>query len=280
MAVDANKPPETAQIAAITPELERFRDESLARSEAVRKKFQHDRGIAFGPHPRQVLDVYYPSRTAGLSPVFVFLHGGGFRGGSPAGVSYMAAALLEQGVTFVASSYRLVPEVKFPDMAEDAALALRWVYQNIRGHGGNEDRVVLSGHSAGASLAALAGFRPGWTHQMGVPEDMVKGLVLISGGYVNRRAGDDVNTASPYFVSNLTESIERTPERTIVVTAQNDLPFCQPDAEALVAALRARGASHEFISAVPDTDHYFVGHKLAEADGAIFGAVRTMLNLK
>src|SRR5262249_33772926 len=137
--------PETAQIAAITPELERFRNESLAMSDQVRKNFLHEQGISFGPNPRQVLDVYYPKQVSGMAPVFVFLHGGGFRGGSPTGVAYMGEALLNHGAMFVASSYRLMSEVKFPDMVEDVELGLQWVLKNIHGHGGDEDRIYLAG---------------------------------------------------------------------------------------------------------------------------------------
>ncbi len=279
MAIDSTKAPETAQIAQLTPELEKFRAETLARSDDVRSRFRHERGISFGPNPRQILDIYYPSQVSGLAPVFVFLHGGGFRGGSPAGVSYMGDALLQHGAVFIAMSYRLLPEVKFPDMAEDVELGLQWVSKHVRGHGGNNDNVYLSGHSAGASLAALIGLRTGWLKDRNLPEDFIKGLVLISGGYVNRRAGDDLNTASKHYVPNLTAAIDRAPH-TIVVTAENDLPFCQPDAEELVKAFKARGDSYEFISGVPGMDHYFVGHKLAEPDGSIFAATKKLLKLK
>lgn len=280
MAIDATRQTETAQIPQATPELERFRNESLNRSDEVRKKFLHEQGIQFGSHPRQILDVYYPKQSTGLAPVFVFLHGGGFRGGAPAGVAYMGEALLNHGAMFVAMSYRLMPEVKFPDMAEDVELGLEWVRNNIQAHGGDADRVFLSGHSAGATLAGLIGLRAGWLKDRGLPEDCIQGLVLISGGYINRRAGDEVNTASKHFVPDLTQAIDRAPAHTIVATAQNDLPQCQPSADALVAALKARGASYEFVNAVPGMDHFFVGHELANEDGRIFAATKAMLGLR
>ncbi|MBV8087057.1 MAG: alpha/beta hydrolase [Chloroflexi bacterium] len=264
---------------AIAPEQLRYREETTARSEAVRKEYTHELGIKFGAHERQTLDLYYPKRVTGPAPVFVFLHGGGFRGGSPTTVAYMGEALLKHGAMFIAMTYRLMPEVKYPDMGDDVELGLEWVLKNIHGCGGNEDKVYLSGHSAGATLAALLGLRAGWLKDRGLPDDLVKGLVLISGGYINRREGDDVNTASKHFVGDLSRSFERAPAHTILATAENDLPQCQPSAEALEAALKAKGASVEFLSKLRGYDHFFVGHELANEDGAIFAAAKRMLNL-
>jgi arylformamidase len=264
---------------AIAPEQLRYREETTARSEAVRKEYTHELGIKFGAHERQMLDLYYPKRVTGPAPVFVFLHGGGFRGGSPTTVAYMGEALLKHGAMFLAMTYRLVPDVKYPDMGEDVELGLEWVLKNIRGYGGNEDKVYLSGHSAGATLAGLIGLRTAWLKDRGLPEDLVKGLVLISGGYINRREGDDVNKASRHFVADLSQGFERSPEHTILATAENDLPQCQPSAEALEAALKAKGASVELLSKLPGHDHFFVGHELANEDGAIFAASQRMMSL-
>jgi arylformamidase len=264
---------------AIAPEQLRYREETAARSDAVRKQYLHEQGISFGPHERHTLDLYYPKRVTGPAPVFVFLHGGGFRGGSPTNVAYMGEALLNHGAMFVAMTYRLMPEVKYPDMGEDVELGLKWVFDNIHGCGGNEDQIYLSGHSAGATLAALLGLRTGWIKDRGMPQDLMKGLVLISGGYINRREGDDVNRDSKHFVTDLSQSFDRAPAHTILATAENDLPQCQPSAEALDAALKARGASVEFLSLLPGHDHFFVGHELANEDGAIFQATKRMMRL-
>jgi acetyl esterase/lipase len=156
---------------------------------------------------------------------------------------------------------------------------LDWVYRNISSRGGNPDRIYLAGHSAGATAAGLVAFRTDWLAEQGLPEDLVQGVVLISGGYINRREGEEVNKASKYFVPDLSQAIAHLPPHSIIVTAEHDLPQCQPGAEALVVALKRKGASHEFISRVPGRDHFFVGHELADG-GSIFAATREMMSLR
>lgn len=263
----------------VPPEIQRYLDEAQERSDRVRAAYRNER-VAFGAHPRQVMDVYDAEPSTARAPVFVFVHGGGFLTGSPENFAYVGEPVLRRGAVFVSTSYRLLPETKVPDAVEDLALALRWIYENIAEHGGDPDAIYVSGHSAGAMLAAYVGLRSGWQSEHGVPDDIVKGLVLVSGVYTNHHAGDQLNAESPYFVENLCEAIECTPPHTIVATAERDLPACQPEAEALIAALRARGASCEFVDALSDRDHFFVGHELADDDGRIFAPTRVMLGLE
>jgi acetyl esterase/lipase len=211
--------------------------------------------------------------------VFVFVHGGGLRSLSSGEAAYIGEALLHHGAVFVAAGYRLMPEVEYPDMVEDLALGLRWVFENIERRGGSPDQIVLGGHSAGATLAALLGLRTGWLRENHLPESLVKGLVLISGSSVDRRPDTEVNHASPYYVPDIGEAIERAPDHTIVVTAEDDLDGCQPDAEALVLALARHAASYEFLDALSGTDHFFIGHELADPDGRVLAATTRMMGL-
>jgi len=75
------------------------------------------------------------------------------------------------------------------------------------------------------SLAALLGLRTAWLKDRGLPEDLVKGLVLISGGYINRREGDDVNKASKHFTADLSQSVDHPPEHTILATNSSTIPI-------------------------------------------------------
>lgn len=114
---------------------------------------------AYGSHPEQTLRLFVPAGE-GPFPVLVYIHGGGFVGGSLAVVEEPARALANDlGAIVAAVTYRRAPESRFPAAADDAFTALQWVAGNIAGHGGDPARVAIGGDSAGGNLAAAAAQR-------------------------------------------------------------------------------------------------------------------------
>jgi acetyl esterase len=115
------------------------------------------RSLPYGPHARQVLDVFRPPGAAGAD-VVVFVHGGAFVRGSrstPEGVyDNVLRWFARQGFVGVNVEYRLAPEAPYPEGARDVAAALDWVQGRIGEFGGDPRRVLLIGHSAGGTHAA------------------------------------------------------------------------------------------------------------------------------
>jgi acetyl esterase/lipase len=120
---------------------------------------------AFASGPRRKLDLYAPKRRSADArlPVIVFFYGGSWSSGDKKGYGFAGRALAAQGFLVAIPDYRLVPEVRFPGFIEDGAAAVRWVRANAARFGGDPDRIVLAGHSAGAYNAAMLSFDPaGW----------------------------------------------------------------------------------------------------------------------
>lgn len=121
-------------------------------------------GIAYGPSPRQRLDVYRgagiegrPGARAGSRPVVIFFYGGSWKAGDRSLYQFVGAALAARGITTVIPDYRLFPEVKFPGFVEDAALAYRWTADILAKEC---SPIIVAGHSAGAHIAALLALDP------------------------------------------------------------------------------------------------------------------------
>jgi acetyl esterase/lipase len=139
------------------------------------------RDQAYGPHPRQQLDVFAPDGIAEPRPVVIFVHGGGFVGGErrqPGSPFYdnVGVWAARNGFVGVNMSYRLAPEFKFPAGPDDIAAAVAWVRENIASHGGDPNAIVLLGQSAGASHVAAYGARDR-------RDESVRAIVLMSGVY-------------------------------------------------------------------------------------------------
>ncbi|MGY4709270.1 carboxylesterase/lipase family protein [Mycolicibacterium sp. CBM1] len=102
------------------------------------------------------------SKTAGLKPVMVWVHGGAYIFGSGSQPLYDGTVLADESdVVVVTINYRL-GALGFLDFSaagfdtnvalRDVLAALRWVRENIAGFGGDPDRVTLFGESAGAGI--------------------------------------------------------------------------------------------------------------------------------
>ena len=131
----------------------------LATLNALAAVNSHRTGVAvaYGPLPRQQLDVYTPSTAAppGGHPVVVFFYGGSWNRGERADYRFVGEALAARGVLTLVADYRLYPEVRYPDFLADSALALAYGLREAARLGGNPQRLFVMGHSAGAYNAAM-----------------------------------------------------------------------------------------------------------------------------
>lgn len=139
--------------------------------------------IAYGPEPRQRLDVYPGAGGAEAKPVMVFIYGGSWASGRRQDYAWVGRALAAQGFLTVIPDYRLVPEVVFPAFVDDGAAALRWVRDNAARFGGDPDRIVLIGHSAGAYNALMLALDRQFIDKAGVPQQVIRGAIGIAGPY-------------------------------------------------------------------------------------------------
>ncbi len=128
------------------------------------------------------LDIYYPDNTDTNRPVFMFIHGGGFKGGSKTGGTALRLAdyYTSRGWVFVSIKYRLqaalgtIPQewIDYPGNTpanlldqyyaiypaqRDAKAAMRWLVANADTYSINTEFITVSGGSAGAITAITLG---------------------------------------------------------------------------------------------------------------------------
>jgi len=145
------------------------------------------------------LDIYHLNeRSRGSRPVVIGIHGGGWCIGdkSLSGFTkYKANFFVRKNkCVYVSINYRLSPvgflvgvgtalwsasRIKFPDHYNDMAIAIKWIRDNISSYGGDPDKLILMGHSAGAQSSILLATNHEFINAVGVPTSSIKGVICV-----------------------------------------------------------------------------------------------------
>lgn len=136
--------------------------------------------MSYGTDPLQKLDYWRPAEFG--SPLVIYVHGGGWkRGDKELAAGDKATHYLQQGYAFASLGYRLVPDCKVEDQAQDIADAIAYLVQNAEKFGFDGTRVALMGHSAGAHLVALVGTDMRYLKNAGLGSKALRGVIPLDG---------------------------------------------------------------------------------------------------
>ena len=105
--------------------------------------------VSYGPHPENVLD-FWKAEGEGARPLHVYIHGGGWRGGTKQTKPGQMEPFLEKGISCASVDYRLTPENPLPAPVHDAARAIQFIRTKAEEWHIDPERIVLTGGSAGA----------------------------------------------------------------------------------------------------------------------------------
>jgi acetyl esterase/lipase len=254
-----------------------FYDRAEAMTDQTRRLVPHHLDLSYGTHPKQRLDVYEATPRRDGAPVFIFLHGGGFREGDRRQYGFVAGPLAPNGVVTVVASYRLLPD-HYPAQAHDTEAIVAWVHANIRRFGGAPGRIYIGGHSAGAIMSTFAALKRDWATPLHLPRDVIKGVVAVSGPYDLRNATGFVadylpDPATRAGASPLLHVAAGAPPM-IVAFGSLEPPYVKSSPEFVDALIRA-GADARLIP-LAGMQHDATALSLGQADGAV---VRAMLAL-
>lgn len=103
------------------------------------------------------LDVYFPRNAGAPRPTVIYIHGGGWTGGTKESSILNLLPYLEMGFNAVNVEYRLARNSLAPAAVEDCRCALRWVIRNAARYQIDTSKLVVTGHSAGGHLSLMTG---------------------------------------------------------------------------------------------------------------------------
>ncbi len=264
-----------------------YREAPLPEEQIVRDLlYRSDPGADTEKHR---LDLFAPEAAGNPHPwpVLAFVHGGGWttgdkalRAGSADVYANIGRFFAARGVGVAVISYRLQPAFDWRDQVEDVARAVAWVHAHAAEYGGDPDAIFVSGHSAGAQLAARVALDREFAGRFGAPP--VCGLISVSGAgfdladektyqlgasrayYEQRFRVNGADADWQHEASTLRFADANAPS-TLIVYADGDWPSLHRQAKLLDAALRGAGAASRTL-VVPDADHYTIILALSRDD--------------
>ncbi len=148
-------------------------------SAAARVELEVLENLKYGNLKSNILD-FFPASEAN-APLHVFVHGGYWQALSQRESALVAKPLVRAGQAFATLNYTLAPKARLDEMITECGRALLWLAERAEKLGFDPGRITLSGHSAGAHLAAMALYRFG--EDLKQTDLVIRDLVLISGIY-------------------------------------------------------------------------------------------------
>jgi arylformamidase len=206
------------------PEFDDIVAEIRKRSAATRANLRMVE-VAYDAEPGATLDLFFPTSPAPAAPVHMFVHGGYWRMFSKRDYSYLADTITEAGAIAAIVDYALMPVVRMEVLVKQVQRAKTWLLSNIAKHGGDPAELTISGHSAGAHLAAMCMTAPD------TPSG-VKAALLLGGLYDLKplqhsflKAEIAITDEEVARFTPLTQTYDRNVTVTLLVGAHETPPF-------------------------------------------------------
>ncbi|XKE95062.1 alpha/beta hydrolase [Metaplanococcus flavidus] len=158
-----------------------------------------------------LLDLYIPATLDEPVPVILWIHGGGYVGGSKDSRRDYAMTLAHKGYLVANIDYGLAPEQLYPGPIFQANAALAYLQEHAAEFGGDMDRIFIGGDSAGAQIASQLSAvisNQGLASTMGltpsVDSEKLRGALLFCGLYNMATVSDTGFPNIDYFLNTYT----------------------------------------------------------------------------
>ena len=215
-------------------------------------------GIAYGPHPRQRIDMYLPESVGPGTSINLFLYGGSWRWGSRNRYAFLGYALAKRGIAVALADYRLYPEVQFPVFNADAARAAAWLVENHAAFGMGQTLNIL-GHSAGAHIGASIIVDPQYLNAYDCDPKSIKKFVGLSGPYGFKPStiplvADIFSTARPETAAIPLTLVRKIKTKMLLLHGETDNVVSSANSHAMAEAVMKNGGS-AILKIYPNVGH-------------------------
>jgi arylformamidase len=244
------------------------REAWIARSDAFRKRYADGLDLAYGPKPRNKIDLFRCGTAK--APLFAFIHGGYWQRNAKETFACTGAGPLANGMDVAFIGYTLCPEATLSEIIDEIAAAVRWLRREGPRHGVGESKLIVSGWSAGGHLTATT-----------LAMDEVDAGLAISGiydvepcrlNYLNdklRLTAEEAAKTSPLL------HLPKKSAPVVLTYGTAELPELQRQSIAYHEARRAAGLPSELLP-LAGLNHFSIMDELEKPDGAVARAARAL----
>lgn len=254
----------------------------IVNSEQARAILARPERQAYGATEIERLDIYRAPKTA--APVQIFIHGGAWRITKAADYALLAETFIRASAHLVVPDFAPVTDLggDLRAMLAQVRQAVAWVHRNASSFGGDPNRIYLSGHSSGAHLAGCL-VTGDWS-VVDLPDDVVKGALLISGMYeltpvsLTKRA--EYVRFTEEIVAELSpiRHLDRLAAPLVVAYGTRETPEFQRHGRELFAAVQAAGKPARLLVA-EEYNHFEILETLASPYGLLGRAALAQMGL-
>ena len=253
-----------------------------AAAAAVRTRLGEPRRFAYGPSAVEQLDVFPTTRPR--APVMIFLHGGAWRGGDARSQAFQAEMFVQAGAHWVAPDFATVMDVGLDGMVSQVRRAVAWLARHAGDFGGDPGRLYVGGHSSGGHLAGNV-LVTDWVGDFGLPGDLVKGGLCISGMYDLKAVRLSARSSYVKFDDRIEHGLspqrhlDRLRAPVVVAYGERDSPEFQRQACEFAAAVERAGRLRALLIG-KDLNHFEMPDTLARPDGLLGAAALELMGLR
>ena len=255
----------------------------IAESARVRAQVPCELDLAYGPSPRQRLDVFAPDTPAppGGRAALLYFHGGYWQGNHKDGYSFPAPQVTATGALYIAATYDLCPTVTMSTLVEQTRQVVDWLHAHAKDIGLDPGRLVVAGHSAGGHITAgLA--HTDWAAR-GLPADALAGALPLSGlydlepiqlNYLN--AACRMDPAEAEILSPI-KHISRVAPPTVLAVGGAELPELVRQTRDYAVALARADVPPRAVVETPGDDHFSIVDRLYDPAGPLWPHLKGLL---
>ena len=238
------------------------------RSAEMRARHSEHLDLRYGPRERNRIDFF---KAAEKAPTLVFIHGGYWQMRAKEAFSLFAGGPMMFGINVAMIGYTLAPEATLDEIVAEINAGIDFLAEQLPARGGDANRIVVSGWSAGGHLTAMALSHPKVKGGIGISG--IYDLEPIRHSYLNVKLGLDA--AMSYRNSPMKQAACPVKPLTLVVGSA-ELPLLRKQT-ADFACHRAKHGLPVSYEEIPGADHFSVMDQLASPAGRITALVRQLV---